>query len=47
MITLTPVREMKSEVEDLGNKMDGKIDRLLYAIVCGFATSLLKGGFDS
>ncbi|KAI5787483.1 hypothetical protein FPQ18DRAFT_393050 [Pyronema domesticum] len=47
-------REMKAEIKDLGNrmdakfdKMDDKIDRLLYAIIGSFATFLLKGGFDS
>ena len=47
-------RETKAEIKDLGNRMekqydrmDRKMDRLLYAVIGGCATFVLKGCFDS
>lgn len=47
-------RETKAEIKGLSNKMerkcdrlDGKMDCLLYAVIGDCATFLLKGGFDS
>lgn len=38
--------KMDAKMDKKYDKMDGKIDRLLYAIIGGFATVILKGGFD-
>jgi hypothetical protein len=47
-------REMKAEmnkkfdkIETKMDKQSDKMDKMLYAIVGGIATFLLKGGFDS
>jgi hypothetical protein len=46
-------RELKSEIKDLGNRMDRdikdlgkKIDRVLYGIITGIIGWMIKGGYD-
>jgi hypothetical protein len=50
-------RELKSEIKDLGHRMDkdmkdlgkglgNKIDRVLYGIITGIIGWMIKGGYD-
>jgi hypothetical protein len=38
--------ELRADVKDLGDKMDRKLDRLLYMVISGLVGFVLKGGFD-
>jgi hypothetical protein len=39
------LKEVKTEIRDLGNKMDRKFDRLLYVALVGLVGLLAKGGW--
>jgi len=40
------LKEVKTELKDLSNKMDRKFDRLLYLVISGLVGLVAKGGLD-